>query len=955
MEITEEKKQKQGLAQRETDLRTILEASMEGYCAVNREGKIIDMNRAYCQMSGYLRDELLQFNILDLQPQETPEETQGRIQRIIDNGSEEFEITQLRKDGSSIIVEVFATWENSGQNIFCFCRDITNRKKAELWREDQSRLQQMLIRIAGSYINTSNEDFDLLINCSLRDMASFLEADRAYIVYYDFEKSINLIMHQWCDTGISPLIGPLQAFALEEASAVVETHRSGDPIVIFDVELLLPGGLKDFLEEQKIQSFLTVPMMKEGLCVGFLGFASMQKRHPFYDVDPHLLTPFAQMQVNLQLRKQSQESLRTTNLFLDSIIENIPSMLFLKDAKELRFARINQATEEVTGFSRSDFLGKNDYDFVPKEQADFFTTKDRQVLQGKGIVEILEETVQTRYKGVRTLHTWKVPLLNAKGEPEYLLGISNDITDQKKSQDALRLSHIRLVTVMNSIESLIYIADMKTHEILFLNEYGQKNWGDALGKKCYQLLQTRQNAPCSFCTNHKLVDEHGNLTGIYRWEFQNTLNGRWYDCRDRGVQWMDGRIVRMEVATDITGRKKMERELIKATEQAEVATKAKSQFVSNMSHEIRTPLNGVIGFSQLLQETTLTEQQQEYLGFLNSSAQNLLGLVDDILDFSKIEAGKMVLRLEPACIQSLCELSLNSVRYAANTKQLALHGEIDPSLTQNVWIDTLRLQQVLLNLLSNAVKFTDSGEVVLSVSMVKLPEFPGELQLIFSVRDTGIGIPELYRHQLGTEFFQIDSSATRKYEGAGLGLAISQKILEKMGSKLTIQSQLGIGSTFSFSLKVKVFESIVNAQDTRGCELIEKSDRELKEWKHRKYKILLAEDNSTNMALMKIVLFRLLPDSEVTTAENGIEAVEKWKAVHPDMIFMDVLMPEMSGIEATQVIRGLENSTHTPITALTAAVETQQRDQCFEAGMDGYLTKPLVLEDLVAELKKWLK
>lgn len=399
--------------------------------------------------------------------------------------------------------------------------------------------------------------------------------------------------------------------------------------------------------------------------------------------------------------------------------------------------------------------------------------------------------------------------------------------------------------------------------------------------------------------------------------------------------------------------KRMKEELRVAKEAADEASNAKSQFLSKMSHEMRTPLNGIMGFTEVLSESDLDQNQHEYLGYIAKSADNLLGLVNDVLDFSKIQSGRMKVHLKPSSIAEICQNATKPVGLLAEQKGLKIFTEISSKIPQWVETDPDLLRQVLLNLLSNAIKFTDEGSVSLSVSVLEHTINDQEVKLLFSVEDTGIGISKENQKHLFQDFYQVDSSTTKKRDGTGLGLAISQNLLNQMGSQLEVESQLGEGSRFSFQLVVKAVGHPISAPSETPSE--NNDDEVFTRWEKADYRILIAEDNPINMKLIKTILSGFFPKATIEGVETGIDAVKRWRTLHPDLIVMDLLMPEMDGLDATRMIRQEETSSRVPIIALTAATEGKDVNECFSAGMDAFLSKPIIIDELVAELKRWLE
>ena len=392
---------------------------------------------------------------------------------------------------------------------------------------------------------------------------------------------------------------------------------------------------------------------------------------------------------------------------------------------------------------------------------------------------------------------------------------------------------------------------------------------------------------------------------------------------------------------DVTERRRAAAELQKAKESAEAANEAKNTFLATMSHEIRTPLNGILGITQLLMDEPLTVQQAQFAQLIDSSAQSLLVLVNDFLDLAKIDAGKTVLEEAPFNLRRLLADVSDLFGYRASAKSLVFRFAVSPAVPEWIWGDPARLRQVLVNLLGNALKFTEAGEVGISVAAEGGVQ--GEMKLVFSVSDTGIGIAPDVQAQLFTNFMQADSSTTRKYGGTGLGLAIVKRLGELMGGQVAVQSVPGEGSTFTFTLDAVrvVADFLPDNFSTRLVPTPEKNDG----------RILVVEDNPTNQ-IVAVGLLKKLGYGQVTVVADGKQGVEHALRGNFVAIFMDCQMPVMDGYAATRTLR--EQAFHTPIIAMTANASPGERQRCLQAGMDDYVAKPVTQAALLDVLTRWV-
>ena len=686
-------------------------------------------------------------------------------------------------------------------------------------------------------------------------------------------------------------------------------------------------------------------------------------------------------------RKYAEEALRESEEKYRSLVENLNDVIYTVDPQGV-LTYASPIIEKITGYSAEEVIGRHFSHFIhPDDLPDLVTSFQRSM---EGLIEPFEFRIVHKAGNVCYVRT-SSRLLLRDDQKLGLIGVVTDITERKYAEEALRnkdrlLQGVALATNILLTETDLNSAINQTLELL----------GSAAEVDCVYIFK---NQPPAF-------DAH--LTSqYYEWvrdkvapqaDDRDLKNGaifpiasRWYEALSAGhpikglvhefpesereilesrqvmsllaipvlvegqfwgfVGFDDRHSERIWTGADISilhasvisiggaiARKHAEEELRRAKDAAEASTVAKSQFMASMSHELRTPMNAVIGMTSLLLGEELTSDQREFVEIIRASGESLMILISSILDFTRMDKDKVELESQPFELHRCIEDCIELMRSETDRKGLLLTCTFETDTPAMIIGDPTRLRQVLGNLLDNAVKFTDKGEVLVTVSSKQSGDHK---EIHFAVKDTGIGISQDQMHKLFQPFSQVDSSDSTKYGGAGLGLATSKKLVEIMGGRIWIESKLGLGSTFHFTvLAQEVAKKPDMVENTRLIDEI--FSRPL-----HSLRILLAEDSEVNQVVMLKMLKRLGYRADLAT--NGIEALQALERQPYDIVLMDVKMPEMDGIEASRIIRKLWPE-GPKIIAITAYALEGDRERCFEAGMDGYISKPVNILELAEVL-----
>jgi len=646
-------------------------------------------------------------------------------------------------------------------------------------------------------------------------------------------------------------------------------------------------------------------------------------------------------------RLKIERQLEREKRLLRTVIDHIPDAIYLKD-QNLRKILTNQADITYSGYEHEqEILGKTDREIFGENVDEIYEEIERGILETGIPVVDREEQFVNRKGEQRWLLTSKFPYRDVQGDITGVVGISRDITESKAVQEQAKL--------------LSLVASQTTNGVIITDVYGKVEWinegftrltGYSLeemrGKSPGELLQGPDADPDVIQIMTEAIKKREAFE-VELINYKKDGTPYWIHINCNPLRDEKGIIQGfMAIESDITEMMINREELIRAKHIAEKAQEAEKTFLTNISHEIRTPLNAIIGMTSLLKDTQHTPEQLDYLQTLDHSSRFLLKLITDILDLAKIESGKIEVQQKEFDLKGCLRTIQQTFQIKAQHKPVKVLLNLDHELPEYVKGDEVLFQQVLHNLMSNAEKFTYQGKIILSCSLRHRTN--DDIALNITVSDTGIGMSEKEQERIFEKFRQVGPANSLNQKGTGLGLAITREIVELLGGRITVDSEEGKGTTFSFYLPFLLCggnclekNQAVNSHPASVLkpELVPVS------------RVLIVEDNLINRKYISRLMDKLHIEYDI--ANNGKEAVELVDQHRYGLIFMDIHMPEMDGYEATQWIRNSQNlNQSTPIVAITASAMTEQKDKALSMGMNDYLTKPFTPPQLKEKLERYV-
>ena len=910
---------------------------MDGIWRVDMQGRLLDVNEAYCRLSGYSEAELLSMRVDDLVPTETPASIAAYMKKVAASGQDRFESLHRRKDGSSFPVQVSVQFKaEDGGSFVVFIADLTER-------------DQMLAAAVESRTALLG-----ILEDQARDQAALRESEARYRAVALFARDAIISIDS---AGLVVSWNP----AAEALFGYTQAEIFGQ-----DVTVLMPERFrqrhKDGIEKRvtdRLSPLKGKPVEVYGLHRSGSEFA-LEITMSSWETAQGIF--FTSIMRDITERKLGQAAIKASEERFRDIVNTTDGIVWEADATTFTFTFISLQAERLLGFACQDWLKPGFW--VEHLHPDDKAWAPQYCASCTGRAEPHNFEYRFIAKDGRTvwLHDI-VTVVTENGAPRWLRGIMVDITQRKAAEDQLR----KLSQAVEQSPESIVITNTRA-EIEYVNEAFVQATGysrqEMIGQNS-RMLQSGKTPAQTYAGLWAAMSQ-----GLpWRGEFINRRkDGSEYVefAILTPLQQSDGSISHyVAVKEDITEKKRVGEELdahrhrleelvqsrtmelVEARHQAEAANLAKSNFLANMSHEIRTPLNAIIGHTHLLRGSAATAHQLERMDKIDAAGRHLLSIINDILDLSKIEAGAMQLESSNFSLAALLDGVASIVSESAQSKGLRVEVEIDHREAA-CWLrgDPTRLRQALLNYAGNAIKFTKQGGITLRAAVID--ESGGSLWVRFEVQDSGIGIAPDKVGELFQAFKQGDASTTRNYGGTGLGLVITRRLAELMGGEIGLDSTPGQGSRFWFSARLQRGEAIVPA-----APLVDGYNAgPLLRRRHPGARVLLVEDNpiSSEVALELLQGVGLVVDA----AQDGLEALDKARATPYDLILMDMQMPRMGGLEATRAIRALADRQATPIVAMTANAFIEDRQACEAAGMNDFIAKPVDPGVLYGVVLRWL-
>jgi PAS domain S-box-containing protein len=818
------------------------------------------------------------------------------------------------------------------QLIYVF-EDVTDKKKAE----------ERLRRINECFLKNTTEPADNIINL-VALCGEMLNAK--YALYNKIEDANVISAAMW---NIPKGYKAVDASKGRICTDVIKGKFEEYPVVIKNLRDTKYFTSDPNVEKYGVSTYLGTPVMWKNKIIGSLCLFFSEDFIPNNE-DTEFLNLISSAISIEEDRKRAADKARRRESLYRKLFSFSPSGIMLEDSNG-NILDVNEMMPKILGYTHSELTKMNVTQLISKRTKSDVEKNISEIIGGKSLMHEVENLRKDGSTCYLELHETKIQLDDSGAEA--ILVVCNDVTAKMEAEKALQESEENLRMLINSTPDIIIFKDSKgrwveaNHAALEVFDLAGTNYKGRSDSDFAQETKFLKETFYSCIESSEKAWQRQVLTRSE--EHIPARNGliRIFDVIKVPLFHSNGKRKGLIVfGRDITDYKNLLIELTKAKEQAEKATKIKSEFLATISHEIRTPLNGVIGMTSILLDSNLNKEQTDSVEIIKQSGESLLSLINEILDFSKIESGKIELEKKPfelsVCISDVRDL----FRAYCGKKGIKISINIAGDVPRLLCGDEFRIKQIVSNLVNNSAKFSDSGEIIITIRKEK--SLGKKVTLLFSVSDTGVGIPPEFIPKLFTPFTQADSTNKRKFSGSGLGLSICKHLVELMHGKIWVESEPGKGSTFFFTLELELEDKA----DKRKEDVTRQFEYENISAQYP-LDILLVEDNPINQKVAQRILKKF--GYTIDISANGLEALSSLKKKKYDIVFMDIQMPEMDGLEATRRIIDIYKDKSPHIIAMTAAVMKGDREKCIESGMVDYIPKPVVPEVVLKALKKYGK
>ena len=925
-EIEERNRAEGALVISEKKYKTVVENIKEVIFYTDAEGLWVFLNKSWTEITGFSLEESIGQLFVNYVYPEDRDYNMELFLPLIRREKEycRYEVRYLTKDGGFRWIEVFArlTIEENGDvsGTYGTLRDITDHKLAKAF---ENELLQMSPKLTGIPL----PEIDNALNLSLSRMGQFLNADRAYIFELNPETKTMSNTFEWCNKDILPEIENLQDIPLEMLPNWMNTLDRKENIVITSV-VDLPDSWKaerEILEPQGIQSLIVIPMLSENNLNGFMGLDSVILKREYTVAEVNILKVWSSMLASLINNKKTELLLEQTRQNYETFFNTIDDFLWVLD-EQGNIIHVNTTVKKRLEYQFDELQGKSVLMVHPPARRDE---------AGRIVGEMLAGTADF----------CPVPIVSKSGrqisvETRVKPGFWNDqpvIFGVSKDISKVELSEQKFSKAFQANSVMMSLADFDTGIFYDINN----EFVEALGYSREEVIGKSSKELGLFVDpdfRPRIIENINNDTPIRKEEIKvrtkdSTIKNVLISCDAIFI----GSIRYLLCATiDISDRIKAEEEIRKARFEAEQANVAKSEFLSRMSHELRTPMNSILGFAQLLEMGDLNSGQRKGVNYIIKSGKHLLDLINEVLDISRIEAGHLSLSLEPVQISEVIHEMFDLVRQQADDREIKL--ELIDSQENLLYIksDKQRLKQILLNLLNNAVKYNRKGGNIFLATKVMPQNENGITPVRISVIDTGIGISVIDLPKLFNPFERIGADKTET-EGTGLGLSVVKKLIGAMGGNIGVESVYGEGSTFwiEFPMSEGVKESYEEPSSSEDITL---------KIRHESGIILYIEDNTSNVVLVEEIVSSQRSNIRLVSNSFGLNTLPLAIEYRPDMIFLDLNLPDIHGSEVLRMLQANDETKKIPVVVISADAMPQQIAKLTEMGARRYITKPLDLD-----------